>query len=236
MSKAIEILSKFKRKAYLPQIKENANNFSTSSKIGGFPYLRNENDWPICPNCKNNMQLLLQLNLNELPEKEEEGLIQLFYCTTTEPYCESDLYAFEPFSKAVNCRKIMIEGESSKIDPQIEELFNEKMIVGWEVVDDYPHPVEYSDLGIELYLEEDFALMDEMQIGEVIERDKLYGWPYWAQEVEYPNDRKTGIQMELLFQFVSDDNLPYMFGDAGIGHLTQSSDDKNELAFGWACA
>lgn len=69
-----------------------------------------------------------------------------------------------------------------------------------------------------------------------IAKDKLYGWPYWIQSVEYPFDRKTESQMQLLFQFDSEDNLPYMFGDAGIGHLTQSPDNDKELGFGWACS
>jgi len=39
-----------------------------------------------------------------------------------------------------------------------------------------------------------------------------------------------------LFQLASENNLPYMFGDAGIGHLTQSPENKEELGFGWACS
>jgi len=233
----IKLLDKFKKKAFLPTTKESGNTFSEKSKIGGFPYLRNENDWPKCPNCKKNMQLFLQLNLQELPEDKKQGLIQLFYCTTSEPLCESDLEAFFPFSKSVECRKIEINGESASIKPQIDELFNEKLITEWTFKDDYPHPEEYNQLGIELDLDDDvYELMEERGIGLPIEKDKLYGWPYWIQSVEYPFDRKTEKQMELLFQFDSEDNLPYMFGDAGIGHLTQSPDNENELGFGWACS
>ncbi|MFK7809164.1 MAG: DUF1963 domain-containing protein [Saprospiraceae bacterium] len=233
---AIELLSKFKRKAYLPKIKDSLNSYSTVSKIGGFPHLRNENDWPICPNCKMHMQLFLQLNLEELPEIKEDGLIQLFYCTTTEPLCESELEAFFPFSKSVVCRRIEAKGDSVRVKPEIKEIFQEKTIIDWEDIDDYPHFEEYLQLGIELELEDDvYELMERDQIGLPIEKDKLFGWPYWIQASEYPFDRKTGTQMELLFQFASEDNLPWMFGDAGIGHLTQSPDDEAELGFGWAC-
>lgn len=235
LRKAIELLSKYKRKAYLPKTQDNQNEFSTSSKIGGFPYLRNEDDWPVCPNCKKNMQLFLQLNLNDLPERQDKGLIQLFYCTTDEPHCESDLEAFFPFSKAVNCRKIDINGESSLIKPDLQEVFSEKVIIDWNPVDDYPHFEEHEQLGIELD-DDIYELMEEKEIGLPIEKDKLFGWPYWVQSVEYPFDRKTETQMELLFQLDSEDNLPYMFGDAGIGHLTQSPDNKDELGFGWACS
>lgn len=235
LKKAIDLLSKYKKKAYLPQTQDNQNKFSSASKIGGFPYLRNENDWPVCPNCNKNMQLFLQLNLNDLPENQDKGLIQLFYCTTDKPHCESDLEAFFPFSKAVCCRKIDITEESSQIEPNLQEVFSEKVIVGWNPVDDYPHFEEYEQLGIEID-DDIYELMEEKEIGLPIEKDKLFGWPYWVQSVEYPFDRKTETQMELLFQLDSEDNLPYMFGDAGIGHLTQSPDNKDELGFGWACS
>ncbi len=236
-NRTISILKGFKRTAYLPETKENSNSFSSKSKIGGFPYLRHENDWPTCPNCKKNMQLFLQLNLSELPEKSEEGLIQLFYCTNSQPLCESDLEAYFPFSKSVNCRKVVIENESAEIQPDINEIFDEKIIVDWNPVDDYPHFEEYSDLGIDLDLEDEvYEMMEEKKKGLPIIKDKLFGWPYWVQSVEYPFDRNTNRQMELLFQLDSEDHLPYMFGDCGIGYFTQSPDNKGELAFGWACS
>ncbi len=235
--KTIQILNEFKRTAYLPVVKRNANTHSTKSKIGGFPYLRNAEDWPICPNCKKNMQLFLQLNLEELPIKKDSGLIQLFYCTSTQPHCESDLEAFFPFSKGVNCRMIKIEHGSSTVVPNIDEQFGEKVIIDWKPVDDFPHFEEYAQLGIDLELDDDvYELMEQRNMGLPVENDKLFGWPYWVQSVEYPYDRNSEKQMELVFQFISEDNLPYMFGDVGIGHLTQSPDNKNELGFGWACS
>jgi len=236
-NKAVQVLSKFKRTAYLPVVEKNSKSNNAKSKIGGFPYLRNNDDWPICPNCKRNMQLFLQLNLEELPINNESGLIQLFYCTSTEPHCESELEAFFPFSKAANCRKIKIENSSSVIEPNIGEQFEEKTIIDWKPIDDFPHFEEYSQLGIDLDLDDDVhELMEQRKIGLPIEKDKLFGWPYWVQSVEYPFDRKSEKQMELLFQFISEDNIPYMFGDVGIGHLTQSPNNKNELGFGWACS
>ncbi len=136
----IRTLKKFKKTAFLPATKESENAFSDKSKIGGFPYFRNENDWPKCPSCEKHMQLFLQLNLQELPENKKQGLIQLFYCTTSEPLCEFALEAFFPFSKSVECREIEVNEESASIKPKIDNLFNKKLIVGWNAKDDYPHP------------------------------------------------------------------------------------------------
>ncbi len=230
----IEKLAPLKKTAYLPQTEVVEATFSTQSKIGGLPYLRNEEDWPVCPNCGKHQQLFLQLNLSQLPERQSEGLIQLFYCTTDnrEFSCEGDLEAFFPFSKAVTCRKIQIEGESARIEPIIETLFEEKEIKSWEAVDDFPHPEELYELNVKFSDEEMNALYRTKT--RALAGDKLFGYPYWVQGVEYPTD-KNGELMEMVFQLDSENNLPFMFGDVGVGHLTQSKNDDEFLAFGWAC-
>lgn len=116
----------------------------------------------------------------------------------------------------------------------MDALFDEKTITGWDAQDDYPRYEEYERLGISVDLDV-LDLMEKRDIGLTIGFDKLFGWPYSVLSEEY-HDRKTGRQMEFLFQLGSEDNLPYMFGDMGIAHLTQSPDNKNELGFGWACS
>lgn len=234
VNKTMELLEGLKRTAYLPITSEHENTFSDQSKIGGFPYLRNIEDWPKCPNCQKHLQLFLQLNLEQLPERKDSGLIQLFYCTSKEPDCETALKSFFPFSSAVVCRKTIVNGPSAIIQPTIDSVFPEKLIVGWESKDDYPHSEEYESLGLEMD-EEVLEILEARGVGLTVDKDKLFGWPYWIQGVEYPLDRATGQQMELLFQLDSEDHLPYMFGDSGVGHLTQSPDNKEEMAFGWAC-
>mgnify|MGYP000625090530 CR=1 FL=1 len=230
-------IEKHKRVAYIPNTEVVDRSFSTTSKFGGYPYLRDETDWPVCPNCKKNMQLFLQLNLDELPHKKENGLVQVFYCTSYEPeHCEIDLEAYLPFSKSVCCRKIEIGKPSSLIKPTIDEVYEEKEITGWTAKDDYPINEEWDSLGFDYEISEElFDYLDEHEIGQTIQGDKLFGWPFWVQGEEYPNDRRTNAQMELFFQIDSEVNIPYMFGDSGIAHLTQSPDNPSELAFAWAC-
>ncbi len=229
------IFEAHKKKAYLPITEEVKMQFSPRSKIGGIPYLRNENDWPVCPNCKRNMDLLVQLNLADLPEKSEEGLLQLFYCTSKETDCSSSLEGYLPFSKASVVRKIRVEGPSAKVRPNLAEVFQEKVISGWEAQFDYPHREEYDVLGIEIPHEGVFDCLYEQKIGNPIRRDKLFGWPNWIQGVSYPYDPKAGTGMQFLFQLASFDHLNYRFGDDGTGHITQSVENSDLLAFGWAC-
>ncbi|WP_428224651.1 DUF1963 domain-containing protein [Flavobacterium sp.] len=224
----------YKRTAYIPITKSKTAEFSTDSKFGGYPYLRHEEDWPVCPNCANHMQLFLQLDLEKIPTKKEEGLLQLFYCTNEEQDCEGTLESFFHFSEGYHSRIIKIEAPSVSIVPKIDTIFEEKIITDWNAQDDYPHYEEYAELGIDF--DYDLAdVLEERNLLQTIQKDKLFGWPFWVQSIEYPNDRKTGNRMELLFQIDSEDNIPFLFGDCGTAHLTQSPDDKNEMTFGWAC-
>ncbi|MGB5988306.1 MAG: DUF1963 domain-containing protein [Marinifilaceae bacterium] len=235
ISEKMAVLEKYKRTAYLPVTKKVVPDFSSDSKIGGLPYLRNEEDWPVCPCCNKRMQLFLQLNLNDIPEKKEDKLIQVFYCVSEEPHCENEEGSYEAFSEAVICRKIDIADESAVVDVDMEQVFVESFITSWEAKDDYPQVEEFTDLGVEVEYDSVYEHMLENKIGVPLPGDKLFGWPDWIQGVEYPSDRNTDSQMEVLFQLESEENLPYMFGDMGIAHLTVSTDDENEMAFSWAC-
>lgn len=66
------------------------------------------------------------------------------------------------------------------------------------------------------------------------EKDKLLGWPAWIQGIEYPVCPHCKNKMTYVFQIDSNDNLPYMFGDVGCGHITYCA-CKRVVAFAWAC-
>ncbi len=230
----IKRLRPFARDSWIPKTEPCRAEHSPHTKFGGLPYLTNTSPWPECPHCQHHLQLFVQVNLQDLPKSRDKGLIQLFYCTNSEPHCESDLEAYFPFSPAVVCRHISLKGNSLQVVPRIEELFEEKRVVGWERFTDYPHREEYEALGLGEPDEEIDEWLYERGY-QAAEGDKLLGWPHWVQGPEYPNDRKTGEPMKLFFQLDSEVNLPFMFGDSGVGHLMISTNDQGELAFGWAC-
>ena len=110
-------------------------------------------------------------------------------------------------------------------------MFPPRRITGWTETEDYPNYEELDDLGAPLDEDELDGLADEFPR----EGEKLLGWPYWVQGVEYPECRVCGTQMTMLFQMDSSRTLPFMFPDAGAGHITQCPIHPDELAFGWAC-
>lgn len=235
-----EKLQSFEKPAWKP-IVEDTDGSLTASKFSGTPWLAQPEDWPTCSNCKQPMQLFVQLNLSELPEPLQNhfgtGLIQLFYCTSTEPLCEDDCEAYFPFSASVVVRLVAPEsGKNEIVIPDIVNYFPARQIIGWEAcAPEWPMWEEAEDglteAGVTLSAEEMEFLDDcRPELG-----DKVGGWPHWIQGVEYPNCPLCDTTMHYVFQIDSDDHLPHRFGDSGCGHITQCPEHKEQLAFGWAC-
>lgn len=68
------------------------------------------------------------------------------------------------------------------------------------------------------------------------QKDKLAGWPHWIQDIEYPNCPTCNqIMNQFIFQFETDDNIPYLWGDAGAGYFVQCPEHKDQVAFLWQC-
>jgi uncharacterized protein YwqG len=230
-------LTLFKRIGWKP-VTVDGDTGLTSSKFSGTPYLKDGEKWPLCPNCGKPMQLFIQLNIEELPSdfrnylQMDHGLLQMFYCTNSDPICEVDCEAYFPFSNSTLLRVIEPSEVTNRVDLPQGDFFPPKTIVEWEHFDDYPNCDELRELGVQLNHEEEEVLWDGIGPSN---GDKLGGWPYWVQNIEYPSCPICQKSMRLIFQIDSEDNIPYMFGDVGCGHITQCPEHKEVLAFGWAC-
>jgi hypothetical protein len=235
LAELTERLKEHRQVAYLP-VAEPGDGAPTASKFSGVPYLAPGEAWPRCANCGQAMQMFVQLAGDALPPDARERiapgeLLQFFYCMNVDPCCEADCEAYLPHAKSTLLRIVTpAEGAHTGADMPAG-MFAPARIVGWTAVDDYPNHEELGDAEVAISDAEFDALVDDFpRSGE-----KLLGWPLWVQSVEYPDCRVCGSRMELLFQIDSEDNLPYMWGDVGVGHITQCREHRGELAFGWAC-
>lgn len=229
-------LDQFRRKAWLPKTRE-GDCSSAGSKFSGIAFIPVGDEWPRCGNCERPMQLFVQLNGNDVPEEAQSlfpnGILQLFYCTSSDPQCDVECEAFFPFSKA-HLARIVEEGtpgNSSK--SPVDDAFPARSIVGWSTVIDVPNWEEAESLGVEFVDDEADALADTSMPAD---GEKLGGWPKWIQGIEYPNCPKCDEAMEFLFQIDSERNIPFLLGDAGIGHVTRCKTHPDILTFGWACS
>lgn len=232
------ILEPHKRLAWFPNITE-ASSSPISSKFSGIPALSKDESWPCCCNCNQPMQLFLQLNSQDLPESERSvfggGILQVFYCTNWDNECEVNCEAFFPFAKSTLVRVVDYKDEiiESPEKSPVKEAFPERKITGWESKDDYPNWEELESIGVSLTNAQSDLLCD---LQYPLPKDKLVGWPYWVQGVEYPNCPDCEKPMKLIFQIDSEDNIPYMFGDVGCSHITQCNVHKDKLTIAWACS
>ena len=248
-------LAKQRRPAWKPIVRE-GDGPVTGSKFCGMPWIGPDVQWPECGHCKNPLMLFLQLDLHDLPEELGRqfgaGLLQLFYCTRDD--CQG-MGGWEPFADDLSRVRVVLPSGPSLMTsmPQQDCLWPVKQIVGWNRFADLPAPAEHDQLGLKYTYdfnagtlriecsELDFVLTYPMndcpaeQIAISQSGDKLAGWPAWVQGVEYPHCPQCGRQMVHVFQVDSEDNVPFMFGDVGCGHITQCPEHKEIAAFGWAC-
>ncbi|MCU0540993.1 MAG: pentapeptide repeat-containing protein [Oscillatoriaceae cyanobacterium Prado104] len=263
--RVINAIGHLKRSAWQPIIKEGDGDLR-SSKFGGKPWLSAGEHWPCCPNCDNPMRFFFQLNLQEIPaaldEKFGRGILQLFYCTN-HVYIERDrptdstFIRFDNFLEGtvryieyIGCgnecflvRIVQSHGRPAEFEiPQTGEStsklcegeFPPRLIVGWQEVDDYPDSYEIEIQGISISWD-DFDFFDD--IGMYHRGDKLAGWPVWVQSEEYPDCPICHQEMkQLIFQLDSDDNIPFLWGDAGRGYILQCPNHQEEVAFLWQCS
>ena len=235
-------LSHLKRSAWQPIVRE-GDGALTASKFTGTPWLNASEHWPLCPNCNKPMHLILQLNLNELPESLRgrfgSGLLQFFYCTNIETDCEIVCQGWEPFSKIKLVRIVQVDNISVEEQvPKIENLSPAHLIVGWEEKEDYPDCYQGTEdtnimHGIMLNNDEyDFLYEQEMYVSGT----KLAGWPTWIQNHQYPNCPTCNQPMnQFVFQLDPEDNHPCTWGDWGKGYLLQCPEHKVQLALVWQC-
>jgi uncharacterized protein YwqG len=176
------------------------------------------------------MPLIAQLALDEMPMPviKGEGLLQLFYCTREQDNnpCDTMLDGWEPFSECHVAR--LVSASPGGTVPDVESPFQALRVTSWRDIDDYPDWQELADL-------RDGAPYDHFE-GFPIVGEKLGGWPAWVQGPEYPSCPQCGARMEVVLQIDSEQSIAIMWGDVGIGHVTQCPNDPEVLTFAWACS
>ncbi len=228
-------LASLRKTAWLPKTQA-GDAAINGSKFSGLAAIPPGSTWPACGNCNRPMQLFLQLNSKDVPDGAKRllptGILQLFYCTSSDPPCDVDCEGYFPYSKA-HLARVISDGEHTHFDATpVADAFPPRAIVGWQEIVDVPNWEETERLGYGLANNEIDMLADTSTPAA---GEKLGGWPAWVQGVEYPDCRVCGAPMRHVFQIDSEQNLPWLLGDAGIGHVTRCREHPEVLTFGWAC-
>jgi uncharacterized protein YwqG len=251
-----------RRTAWKPVVKA-GRGAPAASRIGGLPWLAEGEAWPTCGRCKGPMRFFAQINLDDLPKAAQgrygPGLLQAFFCIVDD--CIHGQEGAEPFSKCRLLRIVDADGPGADVEPPSfddrnyedaephDKPFKSKSITGWTEVDDYPALAEMEALGLKFDDADDAVICNRpkfkaeatieeyCKLGRCVDGEKLAGWPGWANiTVDYPKCPRCRTLMDrVIFQIGSDDNLPFMFGDDGQGHIVQCPKHPRTLAFPWTC-
>ncbi len=255
-------IEKHRRNCWRPVVRNGGDCASSESQFGGIPWLPSGESWPKCGACEREMHHFLQLNLAMLPEGFKDylgdGLLQMFYCTMSD--CERD--EWEPFNSGHLIRVSQFDSQSQSEPLSLQhDPFPTKRIIGWDPIADHPDSQDYELYGLRYSFKKystdtiqvecdepqlrfsSVTLRDQTgkqidfadSIGACHMRDKLGGWPHWVQASEWPECPHCQQRMEFLFQVDSKDNIPFMFGDLGTGHITYCRIHPGVFAFEWAC-
>ena len=220
----------YRRTAYVPSVVPGP--FAADSGFGGQPYLAPGVTNPSCPRCDEPMPLIAQIALDAQPTPviAGTGLLQLFYCTRERDGspCDVALEGWEAFSPCHVSR--LVAAGSGGTSPTVEPPFESKRITGWTPADDYPNWEELGALGADAGEPPDDVEPFPL------EGEKLGGWPAWVQGIEYPSCPRCDTQMTLVLQVDSEKHVAMMWGDMGIGHVTQCPNHPEVLTFAWACS
>lgn len=203
----------------------NGEGADNATRTGGRPYMSATEVWPTCGACKNPLTLMIQCNLDNLPETVADhggGILRLFYCMHED--CVG-MGGWDPFDPQHHISVLKTEG-TLRTAPEGTLTFAPEYVSNLTLKDDYPHWEDRRILGIE-----------DMPQDETIapaQGHKLAGWPYWIQGAERPKCPKCQSIMLPFIQLDNDKNREFNFG-GGTGHISQCERHKDIFAFGWAC-
>ncbi|MFF6980270.1 ankyrin repeat domain-containing protein [Streptomyces sp. NPDC008343] len=213
------------RRTWFPQLDGTAVTGSRS-QFGGLPWLRSNEVWPACTDCETPLTFFVQVDLSRTPKAARDafgaGLLQLFHCTTCNPY--------RPFSGGHQVRivdRADVAGPTTA--PKDVKVLPTRPITGWtRAVKDYP------------YREADESLLPEERavvFGLNRQGDKLSGWPNWVQDPTYPRCPHGDHRMtQLILQIDSNHGVVHTWGDNGVGFILQCPHHHDQVTFLWDSA
>jgi len=111
---------------WLPSFRKGEKKSLTTSKLGGKPWLADNETWPTCQLCGLPMQFFLQIDLSELKAETGkhpfgEGLLQCFHCVNPEK-CSDEAFTVE-FRQKRQLVRIVQDADKQACNTQAEPDF-----------------------------------------------------------------------------------------------------------------
>lgn len=249
--KAIKAWQRLHRRTAWRPVVSDSDGPAGASKFSGTPWLARGESWPKCGCCRHDMNLVLQLDLAQVPKELRgdfgPGLLQFFSCLPMGRGCDG-FFGQESRTRVLRVVKGKSGGKGKIQIPSNQSA--PKSLVGWKPIVDDPKQDDRRMLGfratsskakryVDISMPDAYVLrFPEKELDRLWSNDrndKLFGWPAWEQGNVWPYCPRCWRRMDLVFQIASYDNVPYYWGDVGRGHIMQCPIHKDQLNFEWAC-
>ncbi len=179
-----------------------------ASKVGGWPDLPSNDEWPGCENCGDPMAFLGQLNSNSLPSEAGRpfgsGLLQAYHCLKNEA---EDMCLVD----GRHLVQVVALDRLSSVENQAVQHFPEVPIEGGTDHREYSFAGKsFSEMFHMFAIDEDTGEISRrtgkdratfIKFGRPSAQDKLMGWGYWIQQAPLPRCRTCRERKQHIFQF-----------------------------------
>jgi len=205
-----------RRTAWVPFVEQYNPAMGGRNQFGGVPALQPREAWPECGKSGKPMHLFLQLDLAQIPEDMQptiggSGLLQVFISPDhIEEYCGATETP-EAGAKLGYLVRVIPTEQLNQAGPAMGPSYEPMSITFWHPVDDYPMTV---DEVIQIYPK--LGKSDRLSAWDgqgCVWGEKMGGWPMWTKGPGYMTCRECDAPMQVIFQFDSDVNMDYVWGN-----------------------
>lgn len=225
----------FNKSVWIPITKDIENNYISS--FSGNALLYDDEDYPKCRYCDNNLELILQLSFEELPKNLrfiEKGILQVFLCIGN---CLGETY----FNNDSGFHIVRILNDTESIhESNIKQVFPTKTIFEWKNIgDDYPEVLYIDEISSDIKnkLPESYIFIDNFYFDFFnYKGEKIGGYPSFCQDPIEPDCPICDEKMTHIIQISSEINIPYMFGDGGYAHVFACKKHLDQTTLYWDCS
>jgi len=190
------------------------------TKFGGFPYLLQNERWPVCSACQEPMAFVLQVNFADLPPQLRLGrydLLAFYYCLDCCPRSSLDDKGFQLHLRRTSPHDELQPAHfalrrDDKAEPQ-------ECAVVFRPFEDLP-PAEsiVAILGTDEEAQSEYERYVEILRGGNLYASKMGGYPSWI-EAEPTMRCQCGAGMRFLAQIDSEEQANLLWGNNGVLYL-----------------
>ena len=208
---------------------------SCESKFGGLPYAEQNDIWPTCSGCNNELMFVAQLK-----HPQEKSLHTFFYCFECFPWGLENQEIGQWLIRSYQNPDMKNYAEIKPAHPDEHSITScscaensVQTLPDWEVL-----PSEASEICCAMNEDEPWEIYEQAasRCDCITDYATLIGgYPKWIQGETTKSCKLCHSEMEFFAQIDSEEEADLMWGDCGVVYLFRCSEHKSEFALELQC-